>query len=153
MFLKFIHQFVAYRFIIADDAPKIFVTSGAEPTPILRRLSGIVIPDDPPNQHIFALTFEFVSPVRAPLVVEMRFRVLRRLPLPSLCLIVHVLKFSRGAVMYLPAGSSGHIVSSNYDLYSEFYMGWVFTIILYILVRLLFCLLGWPRVPVGGESR
>ena len=40
--------------------------------------------------------------------------------------------------MYLPAGPSGHIVSSNYDLYSEFYMGWVFTIILYILVRLLF---------------
>ena len=30
-------------------------------------------------------------------------------------------------------------------------MGWVFTIILYILVRLLFCLLGWPRVPVGGN--
>ena len=55
-----------------------------------------------------------------------------------LTLIVHVLKFSRGAVMYLPAGPSGHIVSSNYDLYSEFYMGWVFTIILYILVRLLF---------------
>ena len=53
-------------------------------------------------------------------------------------LIVHVLKFSRGAVIYLPAGPSGHIVSSNYDLYSEFYMGWVFTIILYILVRLLF---------------
>ena len=53
-------------------------------------------------------------------------------------LIVHVLKFSRGAAMYLPAGPSGHIVSSNYDLYSEFYMGWVFTIILYILVRLLF---------------
>ena len=31
-------------------------------------------------------------------------------------LIVHVLKFSRGAVMYLPAGPSGHIISSNYDL-------------------------------------
>ena len=60
--------------------------------------------------------------------------------------------------MYLPAGPSGHIVSSNYDLYSEFYMGWVFTIILYILVRLLirFKFLFpptkppaiWPRVPV-----
>ena len=33
-------------------------------------------------------------------------------------LIVHVLKFSRGAVMYLPAGPSGHIISSNYDLCS-----------------------------------
>ena len=64
--------------------------------------------------------------------------------------------------MYLPAGPSGHIVSSNYDLYSEFYMGWVFTIILYILVRLLFYFAlsfwgasffraGWQRVPVGGN--
>ena len=33
-------------------------------------------------------------------------------------LIVHVLKFSRGVVMYLPAGPSGHIISSNYDLCS-----------------------------------
>ena len=33
-------------------------------------------------------------------------------------LIVHVLKFSRWAVMYLPAGPSGHIISSNYDLCS-----------------------------------
>ena len=61
--------------------------------------------------------------------------------------------------MYLPAGPSGHIVSSNYDLYSEFYMGWVFTIILYILVRLLFylalsfCVGRLAEGSGGGESR
>ena len=34
----------------------------------------------------------------------------------AIFLIVHVLKFSRGAAIYLPAGPSGHIIFSNYDV-------------------------------------
>ena len=52
----------------------------------------------------------------------------------SLSLIVHVLKFSRGAAIYLPAGPSGHIIFSNYDVvFSNCMEGGVYSFVIFLL--------------------
>ena len=49
-------------------------------------------------------------------------------------LIVHVLKFSRGAAIYLPAGPSGHIIFSNYDVvFSNCMEGGVYSFVIFLL--------------------
>ena len=50
--------------------------------------------------------------------------------------------------MYLPAGPSGHIISSKYDLCSI--ITWIFYYFLYILVRLLF-LIRSPSEACTGD--
>ena len=78
--------------------------------------------------------------------------------------IVHVLKFSRGAAIYLPAGPSGHIIFSNYDVvFSNCMEGGVYSFVIFLLgcYFVTFKVLCppteppaiWPRVPVGGEPR
>ena len=77
-------------------------------------------------------------------------------------LIVHVLKFSRGAAIYLPAGPSGHIIFSNYDVvFSNCMEGGVYSFVIFLLgcYFVTFKVLCppteppaiWPRVPVGGN--
>ena len=49
-------------------------------------------------------------------------------------LIVHVLKFSRGAAIYLPAGPSRHIIFSNYDVvFSNCMEGGVYSFVIFLL--------------------
>ena len=78
-------------------------------------------------------------------------------------LIVHVLKFSRGAAIYLPAGPSGHIIFSNYDVvFSNCMEGGVYSFVIFLLgcYFVTFKVLCppteppaiWPRVPVGGNE-
>ena len=54
--------------------------------------------------------------------------------IPLHAIIVHVLKFSRGAAIYLPAGPSGHIIFSNYDVvFSNCMEGGVYSFVIFLL--------------------